>query len=310
MVQVFRHTVYKRHYAGRCSLAYFYKFVRFVILLLVPFLIAYNTRSFWKKTGSYREQPAVMFKHELLFVAEGATPGDIIFYSTDEYINQIAGSQIVRVPTIQASEQDMDSDGRIDRFEVSVRLPLTATDSVQKVSAALFFEVALTESVQLTMESMVFVQESTSLPSSRLDIFGDLAFVQRNPLSLSSRRTSYEGSIIGTPQTLQDVLLPKILERNWERNETTTLSNVHSSWTGGVPVGNSGEFELKLHLNIPEQTIQYTPNFLETVKFGWVQYLAIWAIVFVILEWASRYIFEHQLVDTMVRTDGVKNKAV
>lgn len=43
-------------------------------------LIFYS--AFWKKEDVYREQASVTFKHQIIFIAEGANPNSKIFWST------------------------------------------------------------------------------------------------------------------------------------------------------------------------------------------------------------------------------------
>ena len=55
---------------------------------------------FWVRTASYREQPEIHFKHELLLFLETENPGRYLGWSTMKNYNQLIGDK-VRVPVIK-----------------------------------------------------------------------------------------------------------------------------------------------------------------------------------------------------------------
>ena len=76
-----------------CSLIYAY------CLLTLP-ICHEKITGFWLKESTYREQPDVRFKHEILLVVQGNTPGSFLGYSTFQNFNHLL-QQKLRIPLIK-----------------------------------------------------------------------------------------------------------------------------------------------------------------------------------------------------------------
>lgn len=76
--------------------------VEFSVLFINFALLARNIAGFWLKESTYREQPDVRFKHEILLVVQGNTPGSYLAYSTFQNFNQLL-QQKLRIPLIKVS---------------------------------------------------------------------------------------------------------------------------------------------------------------------------------------------------------------
>ena len=55
---------------------------------------------FWLKESTYREQPEVHFKHDLIVIAQGTGVDSLVTYSTFQNYNNLMGDH-VRIPYIQ-----------------------------------------------------------------------------------------------------------------------------------------------------------------------------------------------------------------
>ena len=60
------------------------------------------------------------------------------------------------------------------------------------------------------------------------------------------------------------------------------------------PIGSSNMLTLNMQVMIPtKQKIQYIPGFYETIKFAWVQYMALLIPLYAILEfWILGFLFK------------------
>lgn len=76
--------------------------VEFSVLFINFAHLARNIAGFWLKESTYREQPDVRFKHEILLVVQGNTPGSYLAYSTFQNFNQLL-QQKLRIPLIKVS---------------------------------------------------------------------------------------------------------------------------------------------------------------------------------------------------------------
>lgn len=74
--------------------------LNFLVINCKPHESLWNTAGFWLKESSFREQPDVRFKHELLVVLQGNTPGSFMAYSTFQNFNHLLQGKL-RIPLIK-----------------------------------------------------------------------------------------------------------------------------------------------------------------------------------------------------------------
>ena len=70
---------------------------------MLTYFLPCEIAGFWLKESSYREQPDVRFKHEILLIVQGNTPGSFLAYSTFQNFNQLL-QQNLRIPLIKVSK--------------------------------------------------------------------------------------------------------------------------------------------------------------------------------------------------------------
>ena len=105
------------------------------------------------------------------------------------------------------------------------------------------------------------------------------------------------------------------------RNTTAQLTNAKMSWghtfmardlTSSSPrftlhhqeLTGPGEFGFSLVLRVPtHQPIVYYPSASELLKFAWIQYLAMFIIVYKLVMTAKDFIFRNQVLETRVILD-------
>lgn len=69
--EIHREPLYRRYYASYFSAAFLYALLFGFILIILPFIIAYNSSSFWLKENITYEQPNVSFKYDVVFEMSG-----------------------------------------------------------------------------------------------------------------------------------------------------------------------------------------------------------------------------------------------
>eukprot|EP01105_Mastigella_eilhardi_P006729 TRINITY_DN18292_c0_g1_i1.p1 TRINITY_DN18292_c0_g1~~TRINITY_DN18292_c0_g1_i1.p1 ORF type:complete len:327 (+),score=79.40 TRINITY_DN18292_c0_g1_i1:44-982(+) len=306
-----RWTVHRRALALKqralpLSLAFLFHALLTVCLWVLPFLIAFATPSFWVKEGYYYEVPRTHFKHQLVAMFEG--PGTLLTWSTVPEWNSLQSAHL-RLPSVKAREVDNNYDGITDEFHASVAMPLVGSESITHVYAMLLFQYDLKDRIRLAMETAIYVDEANSAGDhSVLTVQGDMHLAQRRPLNHRAHRTIYN-----TTDLFEDMNgdFASVLYKYHIRNETTQIYPKYTFWgtyDEGVPQPSLSQFKLVLQLKIPQQRVIYQPGFFETMKFGWVQYMAVfWLVwgVFYVVRWA---VFGHFLLDTYCVYDRIPNK--
>lgn len=295
----------RRYYAPIFSSAYGFRFTMGVCAVLVPFLISYTIEPFWLTESSYTTQPDVRFKHQMILMLEGNTPGSDLVWSTYDQLNEMLGTKF-RVAEIQAREDDNNRDGKIDEFYIYARVPLHSGESIHHVRIISFFDYQLTGKVSLQMESAAYFDQSAVVSGSECEVWGDMRMRQRGVLRQSSgRRDIYNTTIIaetnGGIDSMEQVLFNTMLKDYLARNESTLFADAHPVWTAG----SGSEFVLKMHIRVPpDQLIRYRPGVLETIRYGVLQFLAVYIFVAALVGAATHFMFENQVFETRVHDDS------
>lgn len=93
------------------------------------------------RTATYREQPDIHFKHELILVANTAAGGQL-GWSTFRPVNSFLVDN-VRIPVITSREEDINRDGLLDSLDMEIKMPLQQGEEIVSVSLILLFDVKL-----------------------------------------------------------------------------------------------------------------------------------------------------------------------
>ena len=99
---------------------------------------------------------------------------------------------------------------------------------------------------------------------------------------------------------MDQVLFTTLLASYSARNETTYLEQTYPVWTAGQ----GDEFTLKASIHIPEAIVRYQPGVLETLRYGFLQFLAVYIIIAAIAGSVTHFIFENQVFETRVHDDS------
>lgn len=287
-----------RYRASLCSGAFLFQIILFGIIVVVPYAISYATAGMWLFERCYRQQPDVLFQHQLLLTTKGSTDFSQIFWSTSENFNQMIQNQL-RVASLTAYEGDTNRDGKKDFLELEVELPLAVTDSVQSLSLLLLLDYRLDEFSTVAMQSAAYFDYTASAGMNELFVEGDLLLRQRDPLPWSGRHDLYDLPVIDmTSQTADSYDIPTIMTEYLKRNESTIFEPRATFWTGNR--GETQPFKLKLVVNYIHHRICYSPGFWQELKVGWVQYLAFLIPLVYFGSKFQSFVFRNRVVQTAV----------
>ena len=129
-----------------------------VASLIIAFSIALTSGGLWVKTHTYVTQPSVRFKYDMLLVFETANgPGAERVWSTFDSVNYLMGNKLAAVD-ISASEQDVNSDGKVDLIDI--KAVVRGVGDVQGVKALMAFDYSLGGRVDMVMNGMAYAAHS------------------------------------------------------------------------------------------------------------------------------------------------------
>uniref|UniRef100_UPI00398E4CF4 transmembrane protein 231 isoform X2 n=1 Tax=Pristiophorus japonicus TaxID=55135 RepID=UPI00398E4CF4 len=256
-------------------------------------------RGFWLKVNAYEEQPNVRFQYQVLMIAGTSTSGDFLAWSTFENFNNLQGDNL-RVPLVTAMEEDQNQDGKMDRLNFHLELPLQSSEQVYSVQFILTFSYQLFRMSTFIMQSMAYVYFSSSIPGSQLTVNGDLKLQQREPLRHRGLDTRYNISVVNDGNPFASAFdLADIIASYQDRNVTTIFTNQYPVWRTGKAA--DAPFVINAVIRYPVEMITYRPGFWEMIKVAWIQYVSILVIFLWVFERIKLFIFQnHVLTAVMV----------
>ncbi|RYH30785.1 hypothetical protein EON65_04175 [archaeon] len=148
----------------------------------------------------------------------------MVQYSTNAYINAAYSNAYTqtRVPTLRSAEMDDNRDGKTDRLEVSVLLPITADESISGFTAAVYLDVKLNERAKVLFDGVGFVHYEGSTPLQKLSVDGDMMLRQTWPLKVyGGYRRLYENDAlydVDSTTPAQDVFIQSVMQKYNARN--------------------------------------------------------------------------------------------
>ncbi|KAK1874981.1 Transmembrane protein 231 [Dissostichus eleginoides] len=283
--EVYSHPALIRYKTSVCTKATLFLVVVLCLTYIPPLLVAYRSQGFWMKRSTYEEQPVVRFQYQTLLVAATNTQGDYVAWSTFPHLNNMLGANL-RIPAVSVREEDQNQDGKLDLLNLQLHLPLKPEE--QRMST-------------VVMQSLAYVQHSSSVPGAKLFISGDLKLQQRTPLPHRGVYNVYNVSVIdGSSPFASAYDLDNIIRSYQNRNLTTVLSCPMPVWTVGRAAGSP--FQISAEIRYPVEVIRYpllNASFWETIKFAWIQYVSVLLIFLWVFERIQRFVFQNQVLTTV-----------
>ena len=123
------------------SRATVFHIVATLLTIIPPLLMAYRSQGFWLRSATYREQPEIHFKHEMIILADLAKGGQV-GWATFKTVNDFLVEN-VRIPVIRSREEDSNRDGVLDKLTISIQMPVKPEEEVVSVNSILMFDVKL-----------------------------------------------------------------------------------------------------------------------------------------------------------------------
>ncbi|XP_066505999.1 transmembrane protein 231 [Hoplias malabaricus] len=295
--EVYSHPALIRYKTSVCTRATLFLLVVLCLTYIPPLLITYRSQGFWLKQSVYEEQPVVQFQYRMLMIGATGTAGEFVAWSTFPNFNRLLGNNL-RIPTVSVQEVDSNQDGKSDRLSVQLALPLKAGEQIYSIQLLLFFSYQLFRMSTVVMQSLAFIQHSSSVPGSQLFISGDLRLQQRTPLPHRGLHTQYNVSVVdGASPFVSTYDLTNIIRSYQERNLTTHLSCPAPVWIIGRAV--DAPFQINAEIRYPVETISYRPGFWEVIKFAWIQYVSVLLVFLWIFNRIQLFVFQNQVLPTV-----------
>ncbi len=142
-------------------------------------------------------------------------------------------------------------------------------------------------------------QKSHNIPS--------FLHTQRHREREKGRAHTYTQRVRGERLAHNDCLLacfrPSLLFRRCcflLRAETLDVTRARQVWSKTA----SSSFNISVHLRVPDMSIAYIPGPSEAIKFGWVQYISCFWILYFGLTFVVDFVYDQNVVETTRMVDG------
>eukprot|EP00093_Oithona_nana_P004002 04002.XXX_92781_91733_1 [CDS] Oithona nana genome sequencing. len=308
MYTFFSHPSEISYKASFCSKIGVFYWVTTILTFIPPLLIAYRSQGFWQKIDSYEEQPDIHFEHDLIVLLETSDPDETIGWSTMSNFNSFLGGNRVRTPMIKSTETDWNRDGVLDYIDFDIEMPLQDHEIIYGVQLHMLFDFKLYKFSHFHMQGLVVVATSTGLPTSGMDINGDLSLVQKQPLAHKGLDERYAGSLFNKSSIFAETFdMRKILAEYSGRNVSLRLNNEYIMWErGATSLGNP--FKIQVHFNYPVQRITYYTGFWQMMKWAWVQYVSTLIVFIFFFRHVKTFVFSKQVLPSIVSVKASKDR--
>jgi len=280
MLRVYSEYYYRTYSAPLCSFASFCCLISFLVAIFVPFMVLIISPQFWLFTSSTYEQPKVLLTGEY-YLNVLTTESSKSYCSIASIHKEFSDQGLALSPIIQATQDDINNDGYNDFINLKITVPTNA-DLVRQVNLMIGLDYGFLVTSDISMNSVVFMNFATSSGTSRVSAIGEIQLTQREPLyPTKTRRVLYES------QKIFDVLGNEGYQAAFDAYHTRNDTLYFSGTKGIGVIGNANTLEIDVKLTIPAiQEILYQQPLFEVMKFAWVQYVAFFVTIYMVIHYA------------------------
>ena len=147
-----------------------------------------------------------------------------IFYSTSDTTNNLF-EEFIRQPILRSAEFDDNLDGKTDRLEINIQMPIQAYESILSMKCFVYHNVQFNDKTKLVMDGGSYFEYSTGIPMSNLVTDGSIQFKQNMPLhAKGGYQVPYEKTPLFPSDfssnyiSASDVSMKSILNQYYSRN--------------------------------------------------------------------------------------------
>ncbi|KAG2950003.1 hypothetical protein PC117_g4771 [Phytophthora cactorum] len=312
-----RSSMQRRYCSGVLSLSHVVSMVLWVVAVALPLLLALGSRDFVLQVDSYREQPVVGFKDEVLCILEGEQEGGrpltLVHSTFPERVQQLYSNESLQAAFVKTSSTDVNEDGIAESVRVEIATPLSTNEIIRQATVVVVLDYTLKSYAKLNMDVLTVFRHSSLFAGDTLYVDGDLDLHQRSALEItdSMQQPYIDSPIVNmtSANTTQELLVQSLISGYRERNYTANFHAPYPIWT---PNSNSSEdirvFRVLMDIRIDTANVLYTPEWPEMVKHAWIQYYCIFMVVSTLAFALREYLFTNKLLPSVCVVDEPRLK--
>ncbi|XP_050309884.1 transmembrane protein 231 [Anthonomus grandis grandis] len=263
-----------------------------VVSVILPFILCYSSKGFWKKHDISYHQPNVKVQGDYLFIATTNDDLKPISCSTYPQYNKYVKS-FDACSSIKIRESDQNLDGKADSLYFQLSAKFLQNIKVTSMNIVIPINITLQEPCFFHMQTAIMFQYNFAF-SSKISVYGELDLLQTKPIECANyvKAKNKYNRIIEDYQDFNSYSLESIVSKLAENFVKPHLKNTLITFD----LTKDETFSATFHIKYGQQGILYKPGFWQILKFAWIQYLSIYIIVYKVIFEIKRYIFENNLV--------------
>lgn len=211
-------------------------------------------------------------------------------------------------PDIQATPIDIDLDGVVDQYNISMRIKKPVDDwRLRKMDLIIAFDYKLKDIIKLKMEGLAIVSVDTmasaKLNPSEIRTRGQMELIQ--PIALKSLpngvyKTVYDDNYFDHLEHMN--MINFLAEYMTERNETLHYDYRHTVSYGPL---DQSYVDINMIFEVPaQQEVTYVPRMWQVLKMAWVQFFTLFLVFYVLLyQLYLNFVVTGGVFDTIVKSE-------
>ncbi|CAH8646376.1 unnamed protein product [Schistosoma rodhaini] len=288
-MKVYKLCELRRYYAGVSSLAFAFDTFVVLIITLVPWIISYITGFMYETSYTFPEKPLVSFDGNMLLFLQKSD--GLLYYGSipHQETNHLLQSSL-RLPQISFYNSKNRNLHEEEAINIYIKFPMSPSEKIISLTVVLFVDVTSLRFYNRQDKVPMFISKVFRSPTNGFLYSGD--FLCFRKYSFAKTSTYYETKTI--PRKIFE------LSSNISRSGYYLLEDRIS-----VPIireSLSSTFDIELSVYFSSLRISTNPGFWYTIKFAWVQYLSIGLVIFYLAEKMRGYIYDKQIVRTIVHS--------
>ncbi|KAK5975398.1 hypothetical protein GCK32_012857, partial [Trichostrongylus colubriformis] len=282
---VHKEPIYRTYTASTVSFAYVTKVLFDFIRIFLPFVIIFATHGLWKKTGTYREKPQVIFDGRYLLLM-GSTD-QYYFTSTLPVLNKAERSHFV---TAQVDHQRIPMDGDLDELQIDIAMPRS---NLTGASLIYFIFLNYTLDYHSYVEAEVALHGSLPLlnSTSSVTIFGRLAADQKLPFRWREHYSIFEANRRDVEHYTPQEITRKIIKQPFSVRIDRKMQFQTNS--------DDSQIHLKMRIAVAEDEFTYKTDIWELLKWAAVQYFIAFLVVNYLIRNFLSCLFGNRLIEVV-----------
>ncbi|CAH8560340.1 unnamed protein product [Schistosoma turkestanicum] len=281
----------RRYYARVSSLAFVFDSFVILTITIVPWIISYITGYMYFDSYAFPEKPTILFNGDLLLFLQMSD--GFLYYTNINHdgTNRLMKSSL-RLPRISFYNSKNRNLKEEDALNIVVEFPISSSEKVISLTAVLLVDMISWRFYNRQNRVPIIINKSFRTPPNAFLYSGDLLCIRKYLTNSKQAGIYYKTET--TSKEIFDFYSNISMGGYFLLEDRVSVPMMRQS--------HSGTFNIELSVHFSSLRTSVNPGFWYTIKFAWVQYLSIGLVLFYLAEKMRGYVYDKQIVRTVVQS--------